>query len=207
MEITKEVTDVLENLRNRFGDDLVQEAYLFAMEYEGEVTNLKGFLGTKLNHLESNERHVERNRRRLEVEAGLTTAEQETAPDPLDLLVAEEALVETLKELSDLNRATFLKYWAEGMSIEDIAKEYDQHPEVARVRMQRAKKQFKDLFHDKIYGDTTKEGVRMSQTEMETKHREDFLRRARAIDMRNARIREAAECEARGEEWTLRSHV
>jgi DNA-directed RNA polymerase specialized sigma24 family protein len=146
MEITKEVTDVLENLRNRFGDDLVQEAYLFAMEYEGEVTNLKGFLGKKLNHWEWNERHVESNRRRLEIEAGLTTAVPETAPDPLDLLLFEEELGETLKGFSDLIRETLNQYYVLGWSPQEIADFNLEGVEAVRKRITRGRDLWKN-FH------------------------------------------------------------
>jgi DNA-directed RNA polymerase specialized sigma24 family protein len=99
-----------------------------------------------LNNLRSNEIRVEQNRRRLEIEAGLTTAVPETAPDPLDLLIFEEELGETLKGFSDLIRETMNQYYVLGWSPQEIADFNLEGVEAVRKRITRGRDLWKN-FH------------------------------------------------------------
>lgn len=144
MEITKTVFNAAESLRGTtFSDDIVQDFYEYWLNLDNATfendEKIKRFVHQKMKFLSWNETKVECNRRRLEMEAGMTSAEPETADDPLDLLIFEEELRETLKGFSDLIRETMHQYYVLGWSPQEIADCNLEGVEAVRKRITRGR--------------------------------------------------------------------
>lgn len=151
--MTKEIQEAvaMANRSGIFDEDTVQEFYVQWLEKEEfypfkDQTHANRWVRMTLNNLRSNEIRVEQNRRRLEIEAGMTSAEPDTAPDPLDLLIFEEELGETLKGFSDLIRETLNQYYVLGWSPQEIADFNLEGVEAVRKRITRGRDLWKN-FH------------------------------------------------------------
>ena len=199
--------------REHLNDDLIQDAEDIVQDTYEEVlssgvelleptakTYIFGMIQD--NCYDYNDKSVNRDRlfadNVLEVRKNLGNQEDAVGHDPLDALIASEDMTGRLGALSPLNRDTLERIYIEGVDPATLAEEEGVTVDAIWKRVERLKKILK--------GDEDEAPVRSARptdSEMRSSIDTEFKRRARAVDMRLQRVREAVELAKTGEEWTL----
>ena len=145
-ELTQEVIDMAES--QPWEEDLRQDFYVKWLESEKhddeDIKNLRAYINTIYHNLRGSHIGVERRRRELEDENIEAITRElglaDNADDPMEVLIAEEHVAQTLKEMSPLIREAFDRVVIDGESPEDIAAQEWVDPNTIYQRVWKAKK-------------------------------------------------------------------
>ena len=149
MEITNDIILYVEGLS--IDDETRQNLYLKFLnmsEREEEFPSeeyMQNWVWSCLTKMQSHHNQVEYNRQRIlmeskeEIAMGLGVDPDGAAPDPMDLLIAEEEFENKLKELSPLLRVTLERVVIDGAEPEDVAVEEGTSVNVIYQRVHKAK--------------------------------------------------------------------
>jgi DNA-directed RNA polymerase specialized sigma24 family protein len=135
-------TDMIEYCEAQpWDEDHRQEVYIKVMEYKGEPSDVNDAWLSRMytNHMHNVRRDEAR---RVEILDGLTgesLAVADPALDPMEILMAEEALGERTKGMTALMEHTLTKHYIEGKSIAEIAEEEGEDNVTIRVRLNRGR--------------------------------------------------------------------
>jgi len=146
-------TQIMNAVEDRFEGDFKQDLYIKIMELEDDKAfetdeDLQKWLSTLAKNQYGNDTWVEQNRQRLMEENDSTIRDtygyNDTAADPLDIILAEELEDTMLASLSDLEMDIYARVLGNGVPYKDVAKELDMSEEAVRKHVSRIKRKFID---------------------------------------------------------------
>ncbi len=155
-KLTQAVIDFVE--QKHFDEDIAQDFYVKWMEHNLDIDavedsdHLTNILNGFLYGLLKNELSKTKNRNRLIAERAGDIANlygyNNTADDPLDIIVAEELEAEILSSMSDLEQDIYGRY-QNGQGYPQIARDLIISEVAARKHMSRIKGKFNGKTHNK----------------------------------------------------------
>jgi len=152
-ELTDFIIEVVE--KSRFPEDMKQDFYVAWLESEEELTfenkaHTASYIRGFINNLTNNNKKVEKNRVRLIMEnadqiAADLHVRQDFGIDPAEVVEFEQEILIKIDSLSAALRNSFIQYYVEGRSPEEIAETNNENVEAVRKRITRARNQLQEV--------------------------------------------------------------